>query len=349
MGRTLDDTASDIVLDGVRRAGATIHLETEAIGVVGRVGAVIGVITNQQQMLPCQLVLMCTGTRPALTLAQRSTIPIQHGQGIVVDDQLRTNVAHIFAAGDVAALPNPQTGKHAPRAQWYSAVLQGRLAGVMLAGREDLAQQQFGIAWHATHVGELSMLTVGNPLLKGHTIQTLTDKSQGGYRRLALEGERLIGYLSLGQSQPDSLAIKRIIEEGHSVRNITRELLKGNFDARQYLSQINSRTARVIISGKQPVVKIKSQAKDTGIISGPLPMPTATTGPIKKQEQSTTYHNDGGPRYTGPLEPSIPSTERDTGDAWLLTGTARSARSPSDKPSGKPRNLWSYADKQHNE
>ncbi|EFH87847.1 NAD(P)/FAD-dependent oxidoreductase [Ktedonobacter racemifer] len=305
MGRTLDQEASGLILEGIRRAGASVHTETEAIGVVGRVGAVVGVITNQQQMLPCQMVLICTGTKPAETLARRSTIPIEFQNGIVVDDIMQTNVANIFAAGDVAALPNPQTGQHAPRAQWYAAVLQGRLAGVMLAGREDLAKQPLGIAWHATHVGDLSMLTVGDPLAEGSGIEVLKDKSQGGYRRLAIAGERLVGYLSLGQSQPDSLAVKRIIEEGHSVQGITRALLKGNFDARQYLSQMSSQTARGMLTGKQSAIKVKKQEAisfpQPGQ-SGPLILPTRTTGPIR-HVQPVAKDKTSGERETSPLAP----------------------------------------------
>ena len=285
MGRTLDQESSDMILEGMRRSGASVHTETEVIGVVGRVGAVVGVITNQQQMLPCQMVLICTGTKPVETLARRSTIPLEFQNGIVVDDIMQTNVANIFAAGDVAAIPNPQTGQHAPRAQWYAAVLQGRLAGAMLAGREDLARQPLGIAWHATHVGDLSMLTVGDPLAKGSGIEILKEKSQGGYRRLAIAGERLIGYLSLGQSQPDSLAVKRIIEEGHPIHGITRELLKGSFDARQYLSQMRSQTARGMLTGKQPIVKVKRQeavSLPQPGQSGPLILPARTTGPIRR-------------------------------------------------------------------
>ncbi|GHO53497.1 NAD(P)/FAD-dependent oxidoreductase [Ktedonobacter robiniae] len=285
MGRTLDQEASDLILEGMRRSGASVHTETEVIGVVGRVGAVVGVITNQQQMLSCQMVLICTGTKPAETLARRSTIPIEFQNGIVVDDIMQTNVANIFAAGDVAALPNPQTGQHAPRAQWYAAVLQGRLAGAMLAGREDLAKQPLGIAWHATHVGDLSMLTVGDPLAKGSGIEILKDKSQGGYRRLAIAGERLVGYLSLGQSQPDSLAVKRIIEEGHPAQDITRALLKGNFDARRYLSQVETKTARSMLTSKQPLVKARKQeaiSMPQPGQSGPLIPPARTTGPLQR-------------------------------------------------------------------
>src|SRR5947207_8710559 len=67
MAHMLDQVASEMVLNNVRQAGAIIHTETEIKGIVGRVGAVAGVITSHSELIPCQLVLTCTGTRPVVT------------------------------------------------------------------------------------------------------------------------------------------------------------------------------------------------------------------------------------------------------------------------------------------
>ncbi|MBV9710842.1 MAG: FAD-dependent oxidoreductase, partial [Ktedonobacteraceae bacterium] len=173
MGKMLDEVASDMVLERVQKAGVQIHTKTEVLGVMGRVGSVAGVITNHQEMIPCQMLLTCTGTQPVMTLAEHCSLPLRRKKGIVVDDRLRTSVPNIFAAGDVAALKNPQTGEYEPRAMWYAAVNQARIVGAMLVGREDLAQQPFGVQWHATHLGELSMLTVGDPMIENNRIETL--------------------------------------------------------------------------------------------------------------------------------------------------------------------------------
>lgn len=250
LSRMLDQTASDMVLDRIRRAGVIVHTETEVVGIMGRVGAVAGVITNQNAMIPCQLVLTCTGTQPRETLAERCTLELKHKKGILVDDQLHSSIPDIYAAGDVAALKNPQTGEYEPRAQWYAAVSQGRIAGAMLAGQAD-RNEPFGVQWHATHLGELSMLIVGEPLSKSSKVTTLTDTSSNGYRRMTIYNDRLVGYLSLGMTQPDSLSIKRIVDEGHSIRDITKALLKGNFDARKYLSQQRSQAARGMLKTGQ--------------------------------------------------------------------------------------------------
>jgi hypothetical protein len=252
----LDHTASEMVLENARNAGAKIALKTEVIGIVGRVGSVVGVVTNHNKMIPCQLVLVCTGTSPVTTLAERCTSPMLHGSGIYVDEQFRTSVRDIYAVGDVAARKHPQTGIYETQAQWYAAVLQGRSAAAVVTGQHELATQSMGVPWHATHVGDLFMLTAGNPLhtLEGATIDT--NRSKNKYCRMTVIGDRLVGYLSISTAQPDSLAIKSIIDEGLSIRRIKKALLKGEFDARKYFSQRRSQAALdMVTSGKIPVVK----------------------------------------------------------------------------------------------
>jgi len=124
-----------------------------------------------------------------------------------------------------------------------------------MTGHHELAAPSMGVSWHATHLGALYMLTVGDPLstIKGVTI--LSDSTKKKYRRLSIIDDRLVGYLSLGSTQPDSLAIKRIIDEGLSIRSVKRALLKGDFDVRKYFSQSRSRAAQdMLTSGKIHVV-----------------------------------------------------------------------------------------------
>jgi NADPH-dependent 2,4-dienoyl-CoA reductase/sulfur reductase-like enzyme len=278
----LDRHASDMVLERIRRAGAKVYTQTEVVGIVGRVGSVNGLVTNQHQFLPCQLVLACAGTTPVTTLATHCDLPMECKRGILVDDQLRSSVPGIYAAGDVAALRDPQSGKYAPRAQWYAAVLQGRIAAASMTG-SAMHEEGFGVPWHATRLGELSMLTVGNPIQWGDAATTLTDSSKGSYRRLSIVDDRLVGYLSLGPSQPDGLAIKRLIDEGHSIRSIKKALLKGKFDARKYFSHQRTYAAHYMVhTGTLPAL---------GVLESPLQtqpfVPTLReTGPLVASEEA---------------------------------------------------------------
>ena len=293
--RMLDRPASDMVLERIRRAGAKVYTQTEVIGIVGRVGSVNGVVTNQHQFLPCQLVLVCTGTTPVTTLATNCDLPMKSKYGILVDDQLRSSVRDIYAAGDVAALKDPQSGEYAPRAQWYAAVQQGRIAAAAMTGSAT-HEECFGIPWHATRLGELSMLTVGNALQWRDMATTLTDSSKGSYRRLSIVDDRLVGYLSLGPAQPDGLAIKRLIDEGHSIRNIKKALLKGNFDARKYFSHQRTYAAHYMVhTGTLPAPDaMESPLRTRPLVhTGTLPAPDAMESPLRTQPLEHTLPETG--------------------------------------------------------
>ncbi len=104
--QTFDRDASDVVLADCRRAGVKVQTGVEVMGIVGKVGAVVGVVTNNGQLFPCQLVVACTGSRPVTSLATHCDVPLAHQHGFLVDHHFHTSVENIFAAGDCAALEN---------------------------------------------------------------------------------------------------------------------------------------------------------------------------------------------------------------------------------------------------
>ena len=334
--RMLDRPASDLVLERIQRAGAKVYTGTEVIGIVGRVGAVAGVVTNQHQLLPCQLVLVCTGTTPVTTLATHCDVQMKHKRGILVDDQLRTSVPGIYAAGDVAALRDPQTGEFAPRAQWYAAVLQGRTAAAAMTGSVP-HEEGFGVPWHATRLGQLSMLTVGNPIQWCDTATTLTDSSKGSYRRLSIVDDRLVGYLSLGSSQPDGLAIKRLIDEGHSIRDVKKALLKGHFDARKYFSRRRTYAAQYMVNtGKLP----SPDTVEAPLQTQPLAQAVRETGPLAAPGAASTY--SGAALFFE--EGFAPNQQMDDSPGTPNVVESTIVAPPSDTPRCTSNSLWSYSD-----
>lgn len=334
MPRVLDRAASDLVLEGVKRAGGKVHTETEVVGIVGRVGTVAGVVTTRQQMLPCQLVLVCTGTAAATTLAKQCDLPMKYDKGILVDDQLRTSVRNIYAAGDVAALRDPLTGKYATRAQWYAAVLQGRAAAAAMTGAEE--PEGFGVPWHATRLGELSMLTVGNTLSWPDSVAPLTERRKGSYCRLSLVDDRLVGYLFLGSTPPDSLAIKRLIDEGLSVREITKDLLRGEFDARKYFSGKRTYAAQRMLSTGQLPTPLPPIA---GLIAGERRGPTRTpeprrrtTGDLPQPKRGTEPLPHPGRVNTGPSPVVQPARVHTGPNPAVIPAGANTGQRPAVQP-----------------
>jgi hypothetical protein len=152
------------------------------------------------------------------------------------------------------------------------------------------------VPWHATHLGELCMLTVGEPMKQGSNVVTLTDNNQSGYRRLAIVDNRLVGFLALGNKQPDdSLAMKRIVDEGLPIRDVVKSILKGQFDAREYLSKVRSRVAEGMITTRQLPPEWQDwqnqQLPTTGRLApeppvvAPAPRPVAPAMPVPNTEE----------------------------------------------------------------
>jgi NAD(P)H-nitrite reductase large subunit len=241
--RQLDATASDLLLRQVRRQGIDIRLESEIAGVVGRLGVAAGVITSANEFIPCELVVAAIGTQADTALAERTSIAVKSGHGLRVNERLQTLAQDIYAAGAVAAVRDPQTGRSDTRGQWYFAVQQGRLAAAVIAGvpmSSSAAMGAVGNFWHVTQFDKLHVLVAGAPMLseRDHPDnETLTNGSAAFYRRIVVRHGHLVGYLSVSVGPPAGLTIKRLIDERINIEEIKRQLLTEDFDLRSFFTQ----------------------------------------------------------------------------------------------------------------
>jgi NAD(P)H-nitrite reductase large subunit len=239
----LDAPASDLLLRYVQRQGVDVRLETATAGFVGKMGAVVGALSTAGTFFPAQLVVAAIGVRPNTELARGTDMGMQMRYGLRVNDHLQTLVPEVYAAGAVASILNPQTGNREPRAQWYFAFQQGRLAGAALAGAQIPATAltaAMGAFWHATQFGRLRILMAGAPGLSERDdpgYEVLCNGKAGFYRRAVLRNGRLVGYVAIGAQPPSGLAMKRIIDEQIDVREVASHLVDEEFDARSFFTR----------------------------------------------------------------------------------------------------------------
>lgn len=239
----LDASASDLLLSHIEHMGVEVWRETEVAGIVGRIGAVAGVVTAGNTFIPCQLVVPCTGTRPDVELVQGTGLALHLRHGVRVNERLETAAPGVYAAGAVAAVRDSQTGQRAARGQWYFAFQQGRLAAAALTGVEIPAGAEasaLGSFWHATQFDKLGVLAVGAPMLseRDHPDNEVYMDGDGSswYRRIVLREGQLVGYLAVGTQAQGGLALKRIMDEQLDVSSIARQLLSRQFDPRAYFT-----------------------------------------------------------------------------------------------------------------
>ena len=153
----LDETESRIVERRLQEHGVHIHYRTEVDEILSRKGQVAGIRTKAGEMLRCNMVAIAIGIRPRINLARESGLKVE--RGILVDEHLRTSAADIFAAGDVAQVYDPFTGKYIIDSLWGPARQQGAIAGRNMAGcREKYIKT---VAFNVTRLAGLTTTIIG--------------------------------------------------------------------------------------------------------------------------------------------------------------------------------------------
>jgi NAD(P)H-nitrite reductase large subunit len=130
----LDEYESKIIEHRLQEEGVTLYYHAEIIEVTGRNGKVQGVHLRSGQLLECALVAYAIGIRPRLGLAKQAGLEID--RGILVNEYLQTDDPDIFAAGDVAQVHDPLSGRSILDSLWAPARYQGHAAGLNMAGRK---------------------------------------------------------------------------------------------------------------------------------------------------------------------------------------------------------------------
>lgn len=99
-------------------------IKKAGVAALNGAGSVRSAKLTSGQEIACDLVVAGIGVTPVATLLQNTGLKIDNG--IVVNEFLETNVAGIYAAGDVANYPDPIFGKHRRVEHWDNAVSQGQ-------------------------------------------------------------------------------------------------------------------------------------------------------------------------------------------------------------------------------
>ena len=108
MQRHLGWEAAAVAEIGLSRLGISTHTGASIVGVHVHRGRLSGVRLQDGSVLPTDLLVMCCGTTPEITLATEARL--RCATGVVVDDQSRTSDRDVYAIGDCAEPPGGATG-----------------------------------------------------------------------------------------------------------------------------------------------------------------------------------------------------------------------------------------------
>jgi NADPH-dependent 2,4-dienoyl-CoA reductase/sulfur reductase-like enzyme/Fe-S-cluster-containing hydrogenase component 2/CRP-like cAMP-binding protein len=232
----LDPIASDLVLHEERRDGIDVRTEEEIAEIVGRRGQVSEVITTSGARIPCDMVLIAIGIEPLINFIRASGVAC--GRGVKVDNAMRTNIPHIYAAGDVIETTDAITGRTRVLGQWYPAIEQARTAAYSMLDQLDpgATARSGSNYYNATFLYGLDFVSVGlttKPQAQGYQ-EIIADPQPRNYRKVVLHNGMPLGILLLGDRK-HALAFKRAIDHRVNLVPIASRLFADDFNLDEWL------------------------------------------------------------------------------------------------------------------
>ena len=141
-------------------------------------------------------------------------------QGVAVNEYLQTSDPDIYAAGDIAAFPDPVFGTRRVE-HWDTALSQGQTAGANMAGAHEPYDH---VQYFFSDLFDLGIEVLGNPQPDAHIIirGTMEDRT---FAALYLDGSRevVIGALAVNRPPEELDQYRVLIRQQAPLRGFLRE------------------------------------------------------------------------------------------------------------------------------
>tara|TARA_Y100000588_G_scaffold217525_1_gene231420 strand:- start:651 stop:1973 length:1323 start_codon:yes stop_codon:yes gene_type:complete len=144
--------------------------------------------------LKTDLVIMATGIKPNIDWLSGSDVVLD--DGIPIDDFCRTNIANVYAAGDVAKGLNIVTGEREIHAIEPTAVQHGRIAASNMLGKE--IQYKGSLLMNILDVFGLEIASFGSWNEEGSDKIIKKNPVRPSYRKMVFDHGHMIGAIAIG-------------------------------------------------------------------------------------------------------------------------------------------------------
>lgn len=188
MGRQLDDQAAAVLLDACAKSEVRVETGVQIQAIQGG-ETVTGVELGSGEVIPADLVILSTGVRANIAVAQAAGVEVD--RAIVVNQRMETNLPGVYACGDCAQYQGVNY------ALWPEAQEQGKTAGACATG--ELTQYQPIRPILNFHGMNTQVFSMGDPgKTPGVEYKTLEIRDGENLQRLYFTCNRLCGVILVG-------------------------------------------------------------------------------------------------------------------------------------------------------
>ncbi len=184
----LDESARGVLADYIRSNGVTI-VESALVEKIQGDGKVTGVVLNNGEQLSIDSVVMCTGVSPFKELAENSGLEV--GNGILVDDFMRTNCSGVYAIGECAEHRGVTHGLINPGYEQANSCV-GHILAQPVAYTGKQGELQFKFRNFSSHVLGNVNDESAEEIVYRNTLKNI-------YRKLYVKNRRIVGAVLIGE------------------------------------------------------------------------------------------------------------------------------------------------------
>jgi len=196
--RQLDEELADYVKNKLEMLGLKIHLSSISQEIFGD-SAVKGLSLKNGNTINSDMILFSAGIMPNIEIVKQTGIVVN--KGIVVDENMKTSLDHIYAAGDVAEFNG------VVMALWSTATDQAKVAAKnMTGGNETYSVQQPATL---LSLGDFSMFSAGE--IKTNA-QDMAYHKENIFHKLFIKDGKLMGGVLIGDVKKMGILKKAVTQ-----------------------------------------------------------------------------------------------------------------------------------------
>ena len=196
--RMMTPAAGAMIRDWCEKQGVAVLCSTRVTGIRAAGERTLVATLDSGDSIEVETVIVSAGVRPNVDFLHGSGIECE--SGITVDAAMRTNVADVYAAGDVAAAVDFSTGAHAVNAIQPNAVEQARIAALNMTGRAVASRGS--LVFNVLDTLGLVSSSFGQWMgVAGGQGTELVDRGESRYLSLQFHGDVMVGATSIGLTE----------------------------------------------------------------------------------------------------------------------------------------------------
>lgn len=218
----LDQKASEIIVSRLELEGIEVNFSTQVESIVGESDSASKVLTTGKNEIPCELIIVSIGIRPSVDFLKGSEIRID--KGVIVNQEMRTNIEDIYAAGDVAQAYDVAYKEYRVNTSWSNAIEQGTIAGLNMSGKHETFCG--GVCSNTEKIYDVALTSIGVTYPPSADYEILIHNNENVYRKFVLKEDKVVGALLVGYTR-DADKIEKLIRTEASVKNLGDKLLTG--------------------------------------------------------------------------------------------------------------------------